>query len=375
DAFCEETTNRKEQQLLTSEWPRIKVHCNEKTLEDVVKILNEDEELFDFALYILDKSSISERTRRVLRRLVNERKTSVLSELAAFESQRLLELAELEVQRSKTAKLTSINSELKVKNFDILFGDNDSLETLVRDIEDKADISKHPQLAGLSTRRQQMVVEIVMRHFGINPLSESAEKVLESEANDLLSYIQGLDGTMLLDTLEGIANSGGAPTWLGPIPGAQGHYLKTEILIRECYWSLARTLLREAGARPVCVTGDPGIGKSFFAFLMFIILVYKSLKVRTVDQRQPQKYSVMLVSVGGSAFYYDTDTITFQATPSNEWRKPTTWLLLDGWAPVSPFSDKQSRVVVFASPKQKNYHELVKVGSILNIEHVKTFMF
>ncbi|KAJ3398332.1 hypothetical protein HDV05_002605, partial [Chytridiales sp. JEL 0842] len=196
------------------------------------------------------------------------------------------------------------------------------------------------------------------RNFLMNPIKTKdnqaeAAKALRNEAHLLLEFItknatlDKVDAHLQMDSL-----NDGEMFLMKDIPGVQGHFFKTQMLVRECYWPLARSLYYGGQDRPYCISGDPGIGKSFFAFFMFFVLVRK-------------KEPVMLVSVGGSAFYFDGDTIEFMETPTNVWRLKSTWLLMDGWAPVSPFTDKQSRAIVFASPKQKNYHEFIKNNGII----------
>ena len=77
--------------------------------------------------------------------------------------------------------------------------------------------------------------------------------------------------------------------------------------------------------------------------------------------------NVYHVGPGGSVLKHVGGSITIhpRLDPDDAgWRLDDTWLLLDGWAAMVPYAEKSSKAVVFASPKKKNYHELIKSGGL-----------
>jgi hypothetical protein len=129
---------------------------------------------------------------------------------------------------------------------------------------------------------------------------------------------------------------------------------KNYIFIRECYPKLLIRCLALGKEGAVCISGDPGIGKSFFAFYVFLALFEMQQKVVLVSQS-----GSALVVYGGKKPKFEPEY------RGAEWMDPDTWLLLDGRA-EDRFLSKRQRGIVFASPKKSNYHEFIKQnGSLL----------
>ncbi len=135
--------------------------------------------------------------------------------------------------------------------------------------------------------------------------------------------------------------------FLHSIPSVNGHFVKKHLFIRDCYVQLQDVIFKEGEKFNICVSGDPGIGKSYFSLYMFFYLVKKG---------QP----VVRVGLGGSSLTFDGNEITFDPNGSgNDWRGTNVWLLLDGHA-NEKYCEKSKRGVVFASPKGSNFHKFIK---------------
>jgi hypothetical protein len=125
------------------------------------------------------------------------------------------------------------------------------------------------------------------------------------------------------------------------------------LYVRDCYPKLLIRCLSLGKEGCVCISGDPGIGKSFFAFYVFLAL-------RSIDEK------VVLVHQSGSAYIFDGQEVKFERDYRGaEWANEDCWLLLDGRA-KERFISKRKRGVVFASPRKSNYYEFIKQnGSVL----------
>ncbi|KAJ3413185.1 Vacuolar protein sorting-associated protein 53 [Chytridiales sp. JEL 0842] len=143
------------------------------------------------------------------------------------------------------------------------------------------------------------------------------------------------------------------PFMISNIPLVQGHYVKHEIFVRECYVKLISVILKYGVGQPICVSGDPGIGKSFLSLLLFFVLVRHDV-------------DVVRTSLSGYSLRYSKaeKKVYFDLIPSADWMKDDCWLLMDGKAEQKPFAAKTQKAVVFSSPKQSNYHEFVKMDGL-----------
>ncbi|KAJ3398575.1 hypothetical protein HDV05_002419, partial [Chytridiales sp. JEL 0842] len=141
---------------------------------------------------------------------------------------------------------------------------------------------------------------------------------------------------------------------ISDIPQVEAHYVKSQIFVRESYVGLIQTILKYGIGQPVCVSGDPGIGKSFLSLLLFFVLVRMN-------------ENVVRTSLSGFTLRYSKDDqrVVYEMEPSADWLRSDCWLLMDGQAEPKPFSAKTRRTVVFSSPKQSNYHEFVKMDGLV----------
>jgi hypothetical protein len=103
----------------------------------------------------------------------------------------------------------------------------------------------------------------------------------------------------------------------------------------------------------LCITGDPGIGKSAFSFYTFARLAMAY-----------PKDNIYHVSVGGSVMFWENGVCRYSEKLPANWSLSDSWLLLDDAALPQPFANKQKRAIVFASPKKSNYHKLIKDNGI-----------
>ncbi|KAJ3412489.1 hypothetical protein HDV05_000692 [Chytridiales sp. JEL 0842] len=144
------------------------------------------------------------------------------------------------------------------------------------------------------------------------------------------------------------------PFMISDIPQVEAHYVKSQIFVRESYVGLIQTILKYGLGQPVCVSGDPGIGKSFLSLLLFFVLVRMN-------------ENVVRTSLSGFTLRYSKDDqrVVYEMEPSADWLRSDCWLLMDGQAELKPFSAKTHRAVVFSSPKQSNYHEFLKMDGLV----------
>jgi hypothetical protein len=120
------------------------------------------------------------------------------------------------------------------------------------------------------------------------------------------------------------------------------------IYVRECYKSLFIKLTSYQEKGPVLISGDPGIGKSYFGLYVFCQLA------------KSERNKVVRFTLSGDWIEFDgTHFYSGYAWSNCSWRDKDTWLLLDGNERVEMLG-KRSRVVLFASPQQHNYHNFMK---------------
>ncbi len=180
--------------------------------------------------------------------------------------------------------------------------------------------------------------EGIVTALNLVPENESPQLSKEVKTTELMSFIQ-----MIADF--------DAINFFSKIPDVNGHFVKKHLYVRDCYSPLRELILKEGENYNVCITGDPGIGKSYFSLYMFFWFV-KSGK------------PVVRIGNGGSSLTFDGAKITFNPNGIDDyWRLNDVWLLLDGCA-EKKYWEKSARGVVFASPKGSNFHEFIKVQLI-----------
>ncbi len=183
------------------------------------------------------------------------------------------------------------------------------------------------------TKRTGKVKSISSKKFKLSKVKEFEQSTNAVQECELFKLIESLD-----------LDSSGLKTGLKDITG---HISKDQIFVRSCFGELAKLCLYYGKTHPVCVIGDPGIGKSIYSLYIFMVLVKKKQKVVRVSQ-------------GGSFLIFDGKGIKHSST---EYGLDDYWVLLDGKAKET-FWDKPDKVIVFASTNDQNYSdEFIKVRS------------
>jgi hypothetical protein len=211
--------------------------------------------------------------------------------------------------------------------------------------ESKEEFEKRAKSINLSQVAIKYIVKLIPAHeYQISVSVPGLRNILDKAVNAKPG-----------DVLEGLQTS-------------EGHIFKNKLFVRHCYDDLYNVVVTFAENANACVTGDPGVGKSAFSSYVFIKLV-KKVYDENLATGNGVKF-VFHVGIGGSVLCFDATEgkISYfskiQDVREDVWKTENAWLLLDGWAPVVPFAEKNQKTIVFASPRKENYHEIIKSGGL-----------
>src|SRR6185369_12413072 len=119
----------------------------------------------------------------------------------------------------------------------------------------------------------------------------------------------------------------------------------SNIFVRQCYIDLSMIIFDSDKLENFCITGTPGIGKTFFIYYLLIQLIKKEI-------------SVVYDHVNQSPIFFHQGNI-YEGTLDlfhNELNKSDVWYLVDGHHP----RNCEAKTILATSPQKENYRNFQK---------------
>ncbi|RIA91158.1 hypothetical protein C1645_822471 [Glomus cerebriforme] len=129
----------------------------------------------------------------------------------------------------------------------------------------------------------------------------------------------------------------------------QGSNIST-LFIRECYKDLYKMISENNNVRRWRITGNPGIGKTFFGFYLLHFLAKQN---KTVIYHKLKK-SPMLFSENGVFSYPEDNIHALKSYLANE----EVWYIVDGREPM----EYVAKTILVCSPQKSHYNQFDKLG-------------
>jgi len=135
------------------------------------------------------------------------------------------------------------------------------------------------------------------------------------------------------------------------VPPLPGDVKKTAIYNRKCYNYYRNLILNDESYNRYFITGNPGIGKTYFGRLMLVELLKKG--------------NTVLIDCKDLTLYINPQGETFEIN-SNEYKKfaqgENTWCIIDGREPQISHDFSAGKFIMVSSPKKEIIKDFVKAS-------------
>ncbi|RIB26927.1 hypothetical protein C2G38_2063535 [Gigaspora rosea] len=133
------------------------------------------------------------------------------------------------------------------------------------------------------------------------------------------------------------------------IPQLPGTVEDTMIYNRKCFTYFRDFIFRDRNYVRYCITGNPGIGKTYFVRLMLVELLKQGQSV-LIDSKD---YTLFISPKGEICKVMSTDYIEFALLPN-------TWCIIDGIEPQVSHDFSGAKLIMVSSPKKEIVEKFTK---------------
>ncbi|GBC04945.1 hypothetical protein RclHR1_05970002 [Rhizophagus clarus] len=127
----------------------------------------------------------------------------------------------------------------------------------------------------------------------------------------------------------------------------------TTLFVRESYLHISKIILERTNIRRFFITGNPGIGKTFFGYYLLYKLAQQN---KTVVYHKRNKPPILFSN--DDVYSISEDNIyTFKDYLGNE----NVWYIVDGREPT----DYNAKTILVSSPQKVNYGAFYKIGTTI----------
>ncbi|CAJ0763139.1 442_t:CDS:2, partial [Entrophospora sp. SA101] len=134
------------------------------------------------------------------------------------------------------------------------------------------------------------------------------------------------------------------------------------LFIRDCYIHLSEIILEDDNIRRLRITGNPGIGKTFFGYYLLHLLAMRN---KTVIYHKCNKTPILFSEEAVYHIYQDN------IYEFNDFlMKRDVWYIVDGREP----SDIHAKTILICSPQKHYYHKFDKLGTIIRYMPVWSYV-
>nr|CAG8458407.1 1932_t:CDS:2 [Entrophospora candida] len=134
------------------------------------------------------------------------------------------------------------------------------------------------------------------------------------------------------------------------------------LFIRDCYIHLSEIILEDDNIRRLRITGNPGIGKTFFGYYLLHLLAMRN---KTVIYHKCDKTPILFSEEAVYHIYQDN------IYEFNDFlMKREVWYIVDGREP----SDVHAKTILICSPQKHYYHKFDKLGTIIRYMPVWSYV-
>ena len=130
------------------------------------------------------------------------------------------------------------------------------------------------------------------------------------------------------------------------------------LFIRKCYHDLQKIVFDDT-INKLRITGNPGIGKTFFGYYLLYLLAQKDATIVYDNYHETKP----IIFEGNNAYVSNSDGIEVYL------RKPTVWYIVDGKEP----KDVKAKTILICSPKKDHYWNFDKYKGVVTIRYMPTW--